>query len=353
MVHEASPFPRFSGGLLVGVFLLLQGEPSPSAEPPGKLQLDKALQCDEKTVTTPIFAPDGKTVAGCGLDWLDDISHPAPLRLWSVDSGKKILDLSIPDATIISIAYAKDGQRLFSGSFDAVVRIHDLRSLKTEVIPNAAGQLVAMSPGGDQLAVSAGQTVQMVDVASKKITAEGHLEEALDNILAPCPMAFSPNGKVIAVARRDRLRAKEYEVQLWNSRDLNPVGILRDTSRSVVAVLDYSPDGSLLATGGSDGILVVWDVNAMIQRKKVNVSADANSKGVVNVKFSPDGKLLGIGVGGAALLLRADTLEVVDTIKGSGEFTTVAFSADGRLLLTSCSDATPRRCEIKLWRFRR
>jgi WD40 repeat protein len=348
MVHEGSPFPRLAVGLLAWFFLLSQGKPLPSAEPPGKLQLDKVLHWDEKFVAPLIFAPDGKTVAGCSLDWVDDPSHPAVLRLWNVDSGKKILDLSIPGVEIISIAYGKDGQRLFSGSFDGVVRIHDLRSSRTEIVRDAVGQVVVMSPGGDQLAVSAGQTVQMVDLASKKITATRGLVEALD--IAPCPMAFSPNGKVFAVARQDRLRAKEYEVQLWNSRNLNPIGILRDTSRSVVGVLNYSPDGSLLATGGDDGTLVVWDVNAKAQRKKVNVSADANSKGVFDVEFSPDGKLLGVGVTGAALLLRVDTLEVVDTIKGSGAFTTVAFSADGGHLLTSCSHAALRRCEIKLWR---
>ncbi len=350
MAHEASLFPRFAVGLLVWVFLLLQGKPSPSTEPPDRLQLDKALQWDEKLVASLIFAPDGKTVAGCGLDWVDDPSHPAAIRLWNVDSGKEILDLGVPGAKIISIAYGKDGQRLFSGSFDGVVRIHDLRSSRTEIVPDAAGQVVVMSPGGDQLAVSGGQTVQLVNVASKKITATRRLEESLD--FAACPMAFSPNGKVVAIARQDRLRAKVYEVELCNSRNLNPIRILRDTSRSVVGVLNYSPDGSLLATGGDDGNLIVWDVNNMMQKKKVNVAADANSKGVVNVEFSPDGKRLGIGVSGAALLLRVDTLEVVETIKGSGLFTTVAFSADGGHLLTSCSDAALRR-EIRLWRIRR
>lgn len=352
MVHEADTFLRFVTVLLALVLLLLQEKPSSSVKPPGKLQLDKVLQCDEKFVATPIFAPDGKAVAGCDIGWLSDLSHPAAIRLWNVDSGKGFLDLSLPGAKIISIAYGRDGQKLFSGSFDGVVRIHDLRSSKTEVIPGAFGQLVVMSPEGKQLAVSMAETVQMVEVATKKVMAERHLEEALDIVFAPCPMAFSPNGKVIAVGRVDRLRAKDYEVQLWDSRNLNPIGILRDTSRSMVGVLNYSPDGTLLVTGGDDGTLVVWDANAKVQRKKLNVSAGAGSKAVFNTVFSTDGKLLGIGLEGAALLLKVDTLEVIDTIKGPGTFTTVAFSADGGLLLTSCLDRA-RRSAIKLWKIRR
>ena len=50
--------------------------------------------------------------------------------------------------------------------------------------------------------------------------------------------------------------------------------------------LSYSPDSQLLASGGSDGTVKLWDMNGKLVRKIV-----AHSQGT-NVRFSPDGRLL-------------------------------------------------------------
>ena len=115
-----------------------------------------------------------------------------------------------------------------------------------------------------------------------------------------------------------------------------------------MTTLSYSPDGSLLAAGGDDGTVVIWDVNARRRRRKLKVLADPNCEWLAEVVFSPDGKLLGVGGTGAAFLLNADTLEVVDKIRGQGTFT-LAFSPDGKLLLTS-SSFIPQGQETKLWK---
>ena len=346
MTPRQRRWPKSAFNLVVWLLLLTHGKPSGSAEPPGNLQLDKILQWDQKLVAPFVFAPNGKTAAGCSLDWVDDPSLPGALRLWTVKSGEKMLDLNIPGAKLVSIAFSRDGQRLYSGSHEGAVRIHDLRSSMTEVIPDAIGQAVVISPDGTQLAISAGQVVRMVDLASKKITATKNLEEALD--IVPCPMAFSPNGKVIAIARQDRLRVNVYEIELCDPRNLNSVAIIRDNSASAVTTLSYSPNGSLMATGGNDGTVAVWDMIAMKQRRKVKVFTNSNSKEFAIVVFSPDGKLLGVGGAGLALLLKVDTLEVVDRIEGQGIFT-LAFSPDGRLLLTNRSHISHRQ-ETTLWK---
>jgi WD40 repeat protein len=134
-------------------------------EPNRILRLSGALLWDQKLVTLFEFAHDGKTLAACILGWLDDFSLPGALRLWNLDTQAKPVDLRIPGAKIVSIAIAHSGQPLFSGSYDGVVRTHDFRSSKTEVIPDLSGQIVKISSDGRRLAASAGQTVQMVEVS--------------------------------------------------------------------------------------------------------------------------------------------------------------------------------------------
>ena len=194
MTHRRSQRSRSTLHTLVCLLLVSPYKPSDSAQPAGLLQLDKTLRWDQKYVGPFAFASDGKTVAACGLDWVDDPTLAGQLRLWAVDSGDQSLDLKIPGAKIISVAFGRDGQTLFSGSYDGVVRTHDLRSLKTDVIPDAVGQTVTMSPDGTLLAVSAGQVVQMVDVVSKKIAAAKHTQDALN--IVPCPTAFSPEWQI-------------------------------------------------------------------------------------------------------------------------------------------------------------
>jgi WD40 repeat protein len=335
--------------ILVWLLLLSHGNPLESAGPIENPKHEKTLQWNQKLVGSIAFAPDGKTVAGCGADWMDDSSLPGALRLWTVATGESKLDMNVPNAKFTSIDFSPDGQKLFSGSYDGTVRIHDLHSLKTEVIPDAIGQDVRVSPDGTQLAITAGQVVRMVDIASKKVTTTKSLKDALD--IVPCPMTFSPNGNVIAIAREDRLRVKVYEVEICDPRTLDPIAILQDNSSTSVKTLSYSPDGSLLATGGDDGIIVLWDMNKMKQKFRINVfrDLDANIKDITQVIFSPNGQLLSIGGSGFMLFLKIDTFQVISKIQGQGALIMI-FSPDGKFLLTSNS-VNMQLHDTKIWNF--
>ena len=54
---------------LVWSLMLSQGSSRNSAEGQVALELEKTLQWNQKPVGSVGFAPDGKTVAGFGLDW--------------------------------------------------------------------------------------------------------------------------------------------------------------------------------------------------------------------------------------------------------------------------------------------
>lgn len=106
----------------------------------------------------------------------------------------------------------------------------------------------------------------------------------------------------------------------------------------------FSPDGKLLASGGNDNTIRVWDVASGEQLQEFTGHTD----GVVSVTFSPDGKTL---AGGAYLITLWDveTGTRLHTLKGhdSGAYS-VAFRSDGKML-ASAGKIDP----VKLWDVKR
>ncbi|MFM7221192.1 MAG: WD40 repeat domain-containing protein [Nodosilinea sp.] len=58
-----------------------------------------------------------------------------------------------------------------------------------------------------------------------------------------------------------------------------------------VNALAFSPDGKIVASGGDDGKVKLWDVKNKTQTSEIL----GHDKPVMSVSFSPDGKLLASG----------------------------------------------------------
>lgn len=175
------------------------------------------------------------------------------IQLWDVTTGSAVSLLSqLPTK---SIAFSPDGLTLAAATEEdkTVVTLWDIPTRARRSSFSSEIRLIlglAYSPNGKLLAaVTSDNTAQLLDAATGELLAvlgePGGFNTRSD-------VVFSPDGSIL-VAVRDDL------VLLWDTDTYREVAILTGHVGRVIQV-DFSPDGKLIATGSEDGTARLWGV---------------------------------------------------------------------------------------------
>jgi RNA polymerase sigma factor (sigma-70 family) len=226
------------------------------------------------------YSPDGRTLAAAGAKG-DKVA-----RLYDPNTGQEIRALEGHTEAVTSVAFSPDGKLLLTASKDGSAALWDVATGKEvrRLLGNQGEMLsVAVSPDGATMASGGSDgTAVLWDLATGRILAKSKgSEEAVTSL------AFAPDAGSLAVASLDKhIRILEVATgKLLMKLEGHKAGVL---------AVAYAPDGKQLASVGKDDQVVLWDVAAgqptTLPGKNVRVHA---------VRFSPDGRLVVFGSGGA------------------------------------------------------
>jgi len=289
-------------------------------------KLERRLLGHSAPVHSLAISPDGRILASGAWD--------RTIRLWDMKTGQQLSLLRGHRSFTDSLGFSPDGQWLVSQSRDGLVKLWPVTpGLEGNALTGGSEWLqdVALSPDGRHLAsVATGSSaVNLWDLATRSRTLlNGHSNETV-----MCA-AFSPDGRILATGGHDQT------VRLWNVSDHQAIATL--VNGFPVGSLAFSPDGRTLIVGGSSfyflegerGGLQVWDVPS--QRATGTIPGDTSD--IVELALSASGSLLATGhKGGAVSLWDAKTRQPLHRFESQfgSQVISLAFSPTEPLLAAS------------------
>lgn len=287
------------------------------------------------------FSPDSQILATASFD--------RTLKFWQIPSGVCLEIISTP-GPVWSGCYSVDGARFYLGLEDGRILVWDVNRhewVEKFMAHGATVASLAIHPQAPVL-VSSGydRCIKLWHLPTQ--TCLYQLTAHTDNVWN---VAFSPDGMVLATAGFDGI------TRLWDTQGLGTISHAQNSDpanipslsclhtlslhRGQLQGLSFSPDGSLVATAGQDGVIRLWQVNT-----GQPVATLAGHRDLIwSVVFSRDGQSLYSVSNNEIKFWSVATRQCERTFYGlSVTCRTLAIHPDGTPLITGSSDR-----QIRLW----
>jgi WD40 repeat protein len=274
------------------------------------------------------LSPDGRLAVTAG-------SQGA--QLWNARTGTRARTLRVAGA--VSVArFSPDRSILVTGSSNGDVQLRRTRDGGLIAAREQEGPVTdaAFAPDGKAVATAGGEGASVWRV-------DGGRRRLLRSPRSVSRLAFSPDGSLIATAGVDGV------ARLWHAESGRLLHVLRSSPLPLTDVV-FSPDGRLLLTtrtGIKDNV-ETWDVSTgRLMRVMVGPFGTVSTGA-----FSPDGRWIVTAGPISAALWQTGADRPYFFLRGGDTkllfLTAVAFSPDGRLVLSASKDGSVRlyRCEV-------
>jgi WD40 repeat protein len=266
--------------------------------------------------------------------WIVSTVVTGRMQLWHRVSGKLLLEFATLDHQPSVVRFNPDGRTLISGGGDGQVVIWDGTSgQRLQSWPAHGGWVSAIALAADGHTLISGgcdRTLKVWDLWSGQLqhTLTGHT----DGIQA---LSLSSDGQTLVSAGADGL------IGSWNWRKRQLIGAVKVASAQIHA-LAHHPHTPLVASGDQRARLSLWELSTS---QHYDTFPCWTYRPIQAILFSPDGEVLLHSCGGGINVWHWATGWLVHTlVHHRWAVTSLAMSADGRILVSGSEDGT-----IKIW----
>jgi len=296
------------------------------------------------------FSPDGKRIASAGTDGL--------VRIWSTVTGEEVGRLDGHRGAAYAVAYSPDGKRIATGDLEDIHLWDAATGKKVRKMAGFDGGKdfkkrdavhllgifsLAFSPDGKLLAAAEGDArISLWDTASGERRGQveegkGHFETL--TFTADCQRLLASSGSVVQVWDANSKKLHKLDV----GQRIRSVGLAALTDGKTVVAGSYRPitasDGMIRHVIRAEGTVSLWDIAASKERHRLEVPHP-----VLGVALSPDGKTVAYSQEQTVHLLDRDSWKESRRLELTEGFVfRLAFSPDGKVL------AVAGRNDIQLW----
>jgi len=291
-------------------------------------------------------APSGKLF----MSGRDDAS----IELWNTKTGTKFRSLSAEAQAVRAIAFSPDGTFLASAGIDNEIALYNTtegRYVQTFTLQSEGETAITIGNGDFTEEKSGALTIKQILGRNKNGKSIKIVKMNGDNVESDIPpddslraiigtvtndIEISPDSRMLASGGDDQI------VRVWDLRSGRRLHTLVGHTNIVSSVV-FSPDSKTLASSGDDKTIKLWDTATGVLLRTLRSDALGH---VLAIAFSPDGRTLASGDDNRLVSVwnLATGDQLLRLLGSTGNVYQVSFGLDGKTLYTASNDNT-----VNLW----
>ena len=292
-----------------------------------------------KPVEEVVFSPDRKKLVSASTD--------QTVKVWSlVGVGGKLESTISHESPVYTVSYLSNGNSLVTGSADRLIRIWNTQTYTEQQNPlkGHKDQVSVLDCSSDSQIIVSGSpdgTVFVWDVIGerKKFDISGH----------------TGGIKALVYTEDNRIRASgtglDGKLRIWDAGTSSELSTIRDHFDLTQSVI-FSNDGKHVASGGNyDGTVFLSEVQKIlsnrnsIQTTTVSHRFNGNPHGISALAISPRNSVIATGgADGNIYIFNIQTERVLKKLTGAQHpITSLTFSSDGSILFSGEENGTLRK----------